>query len=150
MASPLGILRQATQAVLGTPALFTAARGAGASTAAATDVLAASAAALRLAAARSDGTPGRQNAMRHFVWQAYLAGRHGTAVAQAVAATQERGRNAPVDSRIDAANNAIGQRYGVEHADLVGQGSRAEALDRLADVAAGLWSAGELASVRRP
>ncbi|PVG81416.1 hypothetical protein DDE18_18180 [Nocardioides gansuensis] len=144
----LGSIGKAVKAVTGAPTLYQAARKAGASHADAADVMAASATALSVAAARNDGTPGRQNAMRHFIWQAYLAGRHGLEVAQAVAAAQEDGRNAPVDSRIDEQNNAVGQRYGVAQAAEIREGSMRAALDRLADVAAEKWEAGELVWIR--
>lgn len=133
---------------MGAPSLYAAARAAGAGHAAAADVMAASAGALRIAAARSDGTRGRQNAMRHFVWQAYIAGKHGVRVAEAVAAAQEEGRSTPVDSGVDAHNNAVGAAYGIEHADEISDASMGEALGRLADVAAAKWADGELVWVR--
>lgn len=144
MTSALHTLKKAVLTVAGAPSLYAAARGAGAGHSAAADVLAVSAASLRLAAARSDGTRGRQNAMRHFIWQAYIAGRHGVEVAEAVAAAQERGRATPVDSRIDAHNNAVGVSYGMEHADEISEGPMTQALSRLADVAAQKWDDGEL------
>ena len=92
---PLDALKKAAQAVVGAPHVFNAARACGGSSPAAADVMAASAAAVQVAASHTDGTPGMQNAIRHFVWQAYLAGRHGTAVAEAVAAAHEEGRDTP-------------------------------------------------------
>jgi hypothetical protein len=148
MTSPLDTLKKAVQAVVGAPSLYAAARGAGAGHAAAADVMAASATSLRLAAARSDGTRGRQNAMRHFIWQAYIAGRHGVRVAEAVAAAQEQGRSTAVDSGIDSFNNAVGASYGMEHADQIAEGPMGEVLGRLADVAAAKWDDGELVWVR--
>jgi hypothetical protein len=135
---------KAAQAVVGAPHVFNAARAAGASSSAAADVMAASAAALQVAASRSDGTPGRQNAVRHFIWQAYIAGRHGAAVAEAVAAAHEEGRDTPHDTRVDLHNNAVGRDYGVTHAAEVGQGSMLDALGRLAVVAEEKWAADEL------
>lgn len=148
MTSPLHTLKKAVRTVAGAPSLYAAVRSAGAGHAAAADVLAASAASLRLAAARADGTRGRQNAMRHFIWQAYIAGRHGVGVAEAVAAAQERGRTTPVDSRIDAHNNAVGVSYGIEHADELSDGAMLQVLSRLADVAAQKWEDGELIWIR--
>ena len=148
MTSALHTLKKAVRTVAGAPTLYAAARGAGAGHAAAVEVLAASAASLRLAAARADGTRGRQNAMRHFIWQAYLAGRHGVEVAQAVAAVQEQGRATPVDSRLDAHNNAVGVSYGIEHADEIADGPMAQVLSGLADVAAQKWEDGELIWIR--
>jgi hypothetical protein len=148
MGSPLDELKKAAQAVVGAPQVFNAARAAGASASGAADVMAASAAAVQVAAAHTDGTPGMQNAVRHFVWQAYIAGRHGTAVAEAVAAAHEEGRDTPHDTRIDLHNNAVGRAYGVAHASEVGQGSMPDALGRLAVVAREKWAADELVWVR--
>ncbi len=77
--------------------------------------MAASAAAIQVASSHTDGTPGMQNAIRHFVWQAYIAGRHGVAVAEAVAAAHEEGRDTPHDTRVDLHNNAVGREYGAAH-----------------------------------
>jgi hypothetical protein len=148
MGSPLDALKKAAQAVVGAPQVFNAARAAGASASGAADVMAASAAAVQVAAAHTDGTPGMQNAVRHFVWQAYIAGRHGTAVAEAVAAAHEEGRDTPHDTQIDLHNNAVGRAYGVAHASEVGQGSMPDALGRLAVVAREKWAADELVWVR--
>jgi hypothetical protein len=148
MGSPLDALKKAAQAVVGAPQVFNAARAAGASASGAADVMAASAAAVQVAAAHTDGTPGMQNAVRHFVWQAYIAGRHGTAVAEAVAAAHEEGRDTPHDTQIDLHNNAVGRAYGVAHASEVGQGSMPDALGRLAVVAREKWASDELVWVR--
>jgi hypothetical protein len=152
MGSPLDRLSdrftKAAQAVVGAPRVFNAARAAGASSSGAADVMAASAAAIEVAASRSDGTPGRQNAVRHFIWQAYIAGRHGAAVAEAVATAQEEGRNTPHDTRVDLHNNAVGRDYGIAHAAEVGRGSVLDALRGLAEVAEEKWAAGELVWVR--
>lgn len=145
----LGSIGRAVKAVAGAPTLYQAARRAGASHPAAADVMAASATALSVAAARSDGTPGRQNAMRHFIWQAYLSGRHGLEIAQAVAGAQEEGRHTTLDSRIDERNNAIGQQYGIAQAAEIREGSMRAALGRLADIAAEKWEAGELVWIER-
>ncbi len=148
MGSPLDALKKAAQAVAGAPHVFNAARGAGASSSAAADVMAASAAAVQVASSHTDGTPGMQNAIRHFVWQAYIAGRHGTAVAEAVAAAHEEGRDTPHDTRVDLHNNAVGRAYGVAHSPEIGQGSMPDALGRLAVVAKEKWVADELIWVR--
>ena len=148
MGSPLDAFKKAAQAVVGAPHVFNAARTAGASTSAAADVMAASAAAGQVAAAHTDGTPGMQNAVRHFVWQAYIAGRHGSAVAEAVAAAHEEGRDTPHDTRVDLHNNAVGREYGVAHAAEIGQGSMPDALVRLAVVAREKWANDELIWVK--
>ena len=148
MTSPLDRLKKAAQAVAGAPHVFNAARAAGASSSAAADVMAASAAAVQVAASHTDGTPGMQNAIRHFVWQAYIAGRHGTAVAEAVATAHEEGRDTPHDTRVDLHNNAVGRAWGVAHSSEIGQGSMPDALGRLAVVARQKWAADELIWVR--
>lgn len=149
MSSPFDALKKAAQAVVGAPNVFHAARDAGASPSAATDVMAASAAAMQIASSATDGTPGMQNAIRHFIWQAYIAGRHGTAVAEAVAAAHEEGRDTPHDTRIDLHNNAIGRHYGAASSATIGQGSLTDALKALVPVAKEKWSAGELIWVKQ-
>ena len=144
MASPFDSLKKAAQAVVGAPNLFHAARDAGASTSGAADVMAASAAAIQVASAATDGTPGLQNAMRHFIWQAYIAGRHGVAVAEAVANAHEKGRETPYDSKIDLHNNAVGREYGAANSAVIGQGSLTDALTALTAPARAKWDSGEL------
>ena len=148
MSSPFDQLKKAAQAVVGAPHVFNAARSAGASSSAAADLMAASAAAIQVASSHTDGTPGMQNAIRHFVWQAYIAGRHGVAVAEAVAAAHEGGRDTPHDTRVDLHNNAVGREYGAAHSAEVGQGSLPDALGRLAVVAKQKWAADELIWVK--
>ena len=139
-------MRLLTQA----PRLYRAARGAGASAREAAGVLAVSAMAMSVAAARSPRRFGRQNAMRHFAWQACLTARYGAAVARAVAGEQEQGTTRPEDSVVDAHNNAVGQRFGTEHArDLRGLSIRA-AVRRLCVVAEPMWRTGELRVLREP
>jgi len=144
MASPFDSLKKAAQAVVGAPNLFRAARDAGASPSAAADIMAASAAALQIAAAATDGTPGLQNAVRHFIWQAYIAGRHGADVAVAVGTAHEEGRETPYDTRVDLHNNAIGRQYGEQHAAEIGRGSVTDALKALVPVGKEKFAEGEL------
>jgi hypothetical protein len=112
--------------------------------------MAASAAAVQIASSATDGTPGMQNAVRHFIWQAYIAGRHGSAVAEAVAAAHEKGRDTPHDTRIDLHNNAVGREYGAANSASIGQGSLPDALKALASVAQQKWTDGELIWVKKP
>ena len=147
MASPFDSLKKAAQAVIGAPNVFNAARDAGASPSAAADVMAASAAAVQIASA-ADETPGMQNAVRHFIWQAYIAGRHGAAVAEAVAAAHEEGRNTPHDTRVDLHNNAAGREYGAANSAAIGQGSLTDALKALVPVARQKWVDDELIWVK--
>ena len=144
MASPFDSLKKAAQAVVGAPAVFNAAREAGASASAAADVMAASAAAVQIASSATDGTPGMQNAVRHFIWQAYITGRHGAAVAEAVAAAHEEGRDTPQDTRIDLQNNAVGRAYGEANSATIGRGSLTDALKALVPVAKEKWASDEL------
>lgn len=148
MASPFDSLKKAAQAVIGAPNVFNAARDAGASASAAADVMAASAAAIQIASSATDGTPGMQNAVRHFIWQAYITGRHGAAVAEAVAAAHEEGRDTPHDSRVDLHNNAVGREYGAANSAAIGQGSLADALKALVPVAREKWASDELIWVK--
>lgn len=144
MASPFDSLKKAAQALVGAPNVFNAARDAGASASAAADVIAASAAAIQIASSATDGTPGLENAVRHFIWQAYITGRHGAAVAEAVAAAQEEGRNTPKDTRVDLHNNAAGRAYGETNSASVGRGSLTDALKALVPVAREKWASDEL------
>jgi hypothetical protein len=137
-------IRAAIHAASGVPRIFSAALRAGASPAQAAQVVAISAGATRVATQRGRGVPGRQNAMRHFVWQALLTARHGVDLARAIAEAQEVGTPDRRDSGVDRRNNATGQAYGAAHAvDLAGLPTR-EALDRLAGVALQKWASGEL------
>jgi len=130
---------------VGAPRLYRAARQAGASTTGAMDVLAASAAVLLLAARRGAGERGRQNAVRHFTWQAVLTGRHGIHVARAVADAQERGSTRLRDSAIDQRNNAAGQAWGHAHEQELAGRSLRKAIDVAFAAAMVKWAAGELA-----
>ena len=138
-------VRAALHAASGVPALFRAARRAGAGYRGATDVLVCSAIVLLVVAPRAAGVSGRQNAVRHFVWQALLSARHGEGVARGVADAQERGSVQLRDSAADRRNNAVGQAYGTMHArDLAGLPLRV-VLHELFEVGLAKWQAGELA-----
>ena len=126
------------------PRLYRAARGAGATVPAAAGLLGWSAVVLLVVAPRAAGVRGRQNAVRHFVWQALLAARYGDDVARAVARAQEAGSPDRADSSVDQHNNAVAQAYGRTHAEqLRGRSTPAVLSDLLA---AGLeaFAAGEL------
>ena len=141
MAAPL---RTALHAATVVPRLFSAALRAGAGPVGATQVVLISGAAARVAARRGRGQPGRQNAVRHFVWQALITARLGLPVAQAVAEAQETGTPNAADSRVDRHNNAVGQEYGAAHADELAGGSVDAALTALAGVALEKWALDEL------
>jgi hypothetical protein len=149
MASPSrswsSLVATARNASVGAPRLYRAARQAGASSTAALDVLAVSAGALELAARRGAGERGRQNAVRHFTWQAVLTGRHGIHVARAVADAQERGSTRLRDSAVDQRNNAAGQAWGHAHEHELAGRPRRRALETAFTAAMSKWAAGELA-----
>jgi hypothetical protein len=143
-----GTARAAVHAAAGVPRLFGAARGAGAGPVEATRLLMTSAVVLFVVAPRAAGVPGRQNAVRHFVWQAWLTARYGEAVARAVAKAQEHGSTQPEDSAIDGRNNAVAQAYGSAHAEELAVTSTAAALRELLRVGLAKWEAGELSGGR--
>jgi hypothetical protein len=138
-------LRAALHAGGGAPRLFRAARRAGAGRGESVQLLLSSAIVLFLVAPRAAGVPGRQNAVRHFVWQAALTARHGEDVARTVADAQEHGSAQPVDSATDRRNNAVAQAYGAAHADELSALSLSAALRALLQVGLAKWDAGELA-----
>ena len=146
LAAPLPrFVRPVLHAAGGAPRLYRAARDAGTGRIEALRLLVTSAVVLLLVARRAAGVPGRQNAVRHFVWQAELATRHGPGVARAVAEAEERDSTRPRDSAIDRRNNAIGREYAAGHAtELAGLGAVA-GLRRLLRVGLARWDAGELA-----
>jgi hypothetical protein len=139
------LVSTARNASVGAPRLYRAARQAGASPRAALDVLAVSGAVLALAARRGPGAPGRQNAVRHFTWQAVLTGRHGLHVARAVADAQERGSTRLRDSAVDQRNNAAGQAWGHAHQHELEDRSFRGAVEVAFAAATSKWDAGELA-----
>ena len=149
MVAILPLLRRLTQtgrqATGGVPRLYRAARQSGASSREAAAVVATSAAALVVAARRAPGRPARQNAVRHFAWQAVLTARHGRTVAAAVADAQERGSVRLRDTAVDQRNNAAGQSWGHAHQAELTSGTAGSALDRACAAALQLWEAGELA-----
>ena len=143
-------LRAAVHALLGAPRLYRAARVAGADVRDALGLLGTSALVLFVIAPRAAGVPGRQNAARHFVWQALLTARYGEPVAQAVAQAQEAGSVRPLDSQVDRRNNAAGRAYGAAHtAELTGV-SVLDAARAALRAALAAWDAGDLAAIRAP
>jgi hypothetical protein len=149
VAAPVSLLhrlaRTVRNATSGVPRLYRAARQSGASRGEALDVVAVSAAALLTAARHAPGRPARQNAVRHFAWQAVLTARHGRTVAVAVADAQERGSVRLHDTAVDQRNNAAGQAWGHAHEAELTSGTARAALDRASTQALALWEAGELA-----
>ncbi|WP_181310454.1 DUF6973 domain-containing protein [Nocardioides campestrisoli] len=134
----------------GLPRLWAAARSTGASTSQSTDALLASALAFSRAAAESPRQWRRQNAVRHFIWQAYLAARHGETLARALGDAQEQGSGDQVDTRVDQENNALGRAWGLAHAEELRSGTRAEVLERLVAVADRKWHDEELSAAPLP
>lgn len=134
-----------THAAAKVPRFFGAARGAGASATDAVRTLALSTWVLLEARRRSGGRPRRENAIRHFAWQALLAARHGTSVAEAVAAANEAGSTDARDSAIDEHNNATGRAWARTHQDELTDVPLRQAVRRAMEEATRQWDAGELA-----
>lgn len=141
-------LRTALHASRGVPRLYRAALTAGAGPIGAAKVIAISAGAASVAAQRGLGVQGRQNALRHFTWQALLTARLGMEVAQSIADAQEVGTPNPDDSRVDRHNNVVGREYGASHTAELAAGSIKDALQHLADVGLAKWETGELIWVK--
>jgi hypothetical protein len=141
-------VRAAVHAALGVPRLFRSARRAGAGYRDATDVLICSAWVLFVVAPRAAGAHGRQNAVRHFVWQAVLTARHGEGVARSVADAQEQGSVQPLDSAADRRNNSVGQAYGAAHSRELHDLPLRTTMAELLEVGLTKWRAGELAATR--
>lgn len=146
----LARVRAAGHALLGAPRLYRGARRAGAGVPDALGLLGTSALVLFVIAPRAAGVPGRQNAARHFVWQALLTARYGEPVARAVADAQEVGSVQPADSVIDVRNNAAGQAYGAAHSVELAGVSVLDAARAALRAALAAWDAGELAASRGP
>jgi hypothetical protein len=130
------------------PGVYGAARASGLGRRDALKVLEASAYSLALARKRHPRRWRAENAVRHFVWQAWLAARYGRDVAEAIGRAHERvaansaaGR---ADSRVDRENNRLGQEYGVANAGRIRARAMRPALSVLADEAGRLWEAGQL------
>src|SRR5262245_47033446 len=85
-----------------------------------------------------------ENAVRHFVWQAWLTATYGRDVADAIGRAHEQMATDRVDSEIDRENNRIGQGYGESHATEIRARDTRPALSVLADEAGRLWDAGQL------
>jgi hypothetical protein len=139
--NPRMVARWAVRAV---PGVYGAARDAGLGRREAVRVLEASAYALMLARRRYPKRWRAENAVRHFVWQAWLAATYGRDVAEAVGRTHERLSSSPTDSSLDAENNLVGQEYGVAHAAEITAHAMRPAQSVLADEAGRRWGAGLL------
>ena len=100
------------------PGVYRAARAAGLGRRDALRVLEGSAYAVALARKRYPSRWRAENAVRHFVWQAWLTATYGRGVAEASAA-RTRGSSATRRQRVDRENNRIGQEYGVTHAERI-------------------------------
>jgi hypothetical protein len=133
------------------PGVYGAARAAGLGRRDAVRVLQASAYALVLARRRYPKRWRAENAVRHFVWQAWIAAAYGTDVAESIGRAHERlaarGAAGRADSAVDRENNHRGQAYGVAHAERIRASATRPALSALADEAGRLWDAGQLRPV---
>ena len=139
---PRLVARWAVKAV---PGVYGAARDAGLGRREAVRVLEASAYALVLARRRYPKRWRAENAVRHFVWQAWLTATYGRDVAEAVGRAHERLSSSAVDSAVDGENNLIGQEYGAAHAAEIRTDAMRPAQSALADEAGRLWDAGRAA-----
>lgn len=128
------------------PGVYDAARSAGLGRLAAYRVLQASAYSVLLAKRRFPRGWREENAVRHFVWQAWLTGTFGRPVAAAVGAAHERIATDLRDSAVDQQNNRIAQDYGESHAAAITSQAMRPALSALADEAARQFAAGHLAA----
>ena len=144
----MGFLDQALHSATVVPRLSAASIKAGLGPASTVEVLRISESALRTAASRGRGVPGRTNALRHFMWQAVLTARFGLDAARTLAAAQEAGTPNSKDSAVDEHNNAAGQAYGAQHADELKAGSPSEVMTVLVPVALAKWDADELIWIR--
>jgi hypothetical protein len=102
--------------------------------------------ALLIARKRHPGRWRTENAVRHFVWQAWLAATYGRDVAEAVGGAHERLSADARDNEVDRDNNRIGQEYGLARAPAIRASAMRPALSVLADEAGRLWDAGRLRS----
>ena len=141
--NPRLLVRWAVRAV---PGVYGAARDAGLGRRDAVRVLEASAYALVLARKRYPRRWRAENAVRHFVWQAWLTATYGRDVAEAVGRAHERLSSSATDSAVDGENNLVGQEYGAAHAAEILRIPMRPAQSALADEAGRLWDAGELGS----
>lgn len=141
-------LRTLRHALFGVPRIYGSARRAGLGRRDAVRAVDISGHALRVAAARGAGEPGRQNALRHFLWQTLLTAHFGRTAAQAIAEDQERGAADAADSRVDRHNNRVGQEYGAAHARELAARTVSDALGELVPVALAKWESDELIWVR--
>ena len=136
--------RMASWVARGVPGIYRASRSAGLGRRESLRVLEASAYALALARKRYPRRWRAENAVRHFVWQAWLTATYGRPVAEAVGHAHERMSRDGVDSSVDRGNNVLGQAYGEAHAEEIRSGATRPALSALADEAGRLWDSGQL------
>ena len=115
-----------------------------------------SAAALLIALRVSSTEPERQNAVRHFIWQARLTMARGQEFAATVGNLHEVGSPDRLDSSVDERNNSAGRSFATAEAErLAGLGTLAAyaelpraALDHWRHGA--LWTKGPEGPVRSP
>ena len=138
------IRRMASWVAHGVPGIYQACRQAGLGRRDAVRVLRASAYALALARKRYPRRWRAENAVRHFVWQAWLTATYRRPVAEAIGRAHERMSRDRVDTSVDRGNNVLGQAYGEAHAEEIRSRAMRPALSELADEAGRMWDAGQL------
>jgi hypothetical protein len=131
-------------AVRAVPGVYGAARSAGLDRADAARVVEGSAYAFVLARKRYPRRWRAENAVRHFVWQAWITASYGRDVAVAVGRAHEQLSRDARDSAVDAENNRIGQEYGEAHAERIRSDALRPAQSALVDEAGRRWTAGQL------
>lgn len=138
---PTLLARWAVRAI---PGVYGAARSAGLARGDAVRVVEGSAYAFVQARRRFPRRWRAENAVRHFVWQAWITATYGRQVAEAVGRAHERLSGDARDSVVDQENNRIGQEYGEAHAAEIRADAMRPAQSALADEAGRLWTAGQL------
>lgn len=130
----------------GVPGVYRAARVAGLGRREALRVVTGSANAVAVARSRYPRRWRAENAVRHFVWQAWLTATFGRPAAEVIGRAHERLSSDARDSTVDRANNALGQAYGEAHAQEIRARATRPAQSALADEAGRLWDAGQLSA----
>jgi hypothetical protein len=126
------------------PVTYASARQAGLDRTQALRVVTVSVSAAALALQRHPGHRHQQNAVRHFVWQAWLSAHFGRTVACAIGDRHERKSSRPLSHQVDVRNNDVGQHFGAFLAEEIRPMPLPEALDVLAGHGDDLWQRGRL------
>lgn len=140
----MGPVRALAVGYAAVPATYTSARQAGLDRLQAARVVGAAVGAWLLAFRRHPREPHRQNAVRHFAWQAWLSAHYGRTVSATIGDRHERLSSHPRDHQVDVRNNDVGQQFGAHLAAEIRPMPMLEALGVLAGYADELWRHGRL------